>query len=128
MSKKQFIEFAFFNIKESDDSGDITPTDSPTITIGTKTTVGKMKYKVTKVNNNGTSEVALIGTIKKKSDKRFISLKVWNTVKIKGESFKITAIGNNAFRGYKKLKSVTVGKNVKKIGTKAFYGCKKLKR
>lgn len=104
------------------------PTESPTITIGTKTTVGKMKYKVTKVNNNGASEVALIGTTRKKSDKRFTSLKVGNTVKIKGESFKITAIGNNAFRGYKKLKSVMVGKNVKKIGTKAFYGCKQLKK
>ncbi len=87
-----------------------------------------MKYKVTKVNDNGSGEVALVGTTRKKSDKRFTSLKVGNTVKIKGKSFKITAIGNNAFRGYKKLKSVTVGKNVKKIGTKAFYGCKKLKK
>lgn len=104
------------------------PTDSPTITIGTKYTVGKMKYTVTKVNNNGTGEVALIGTTRKKSDKRFTSLKVGNTVKIKGKSFKVTAIGNNTFRGYKKLKSVTVGKNVKKIGTKAFYGCNKLKK
>ena len=87
-----------------------------------------MKYKVIKVNNNGSGEVALVGTTRKKSDKRFTSLKVGNTVKIKGKSFKITAIGNNAFRGYKKLKSVTVGKNVKKIGTKAFHGCKKLKK
>lgn len=109
----------------------VLPTESPTlskpVTIGTKTTVGKMEYKVTKVNNNGTGEVTLIGTTRKKSDKRFTSLKVGNTVKIKGKSFKITAIGNNAFHGYKKLKSVTVGKNVKKIGTKAFYGCKKIK-
>lgn len=106
----------------------VLPTDSSTIIIGTKTTVGKMKYKVTKVNNNGTGKVTLIGTTRKKSDKRFTSLKVGNTVKIRGKSFKITAIGNNAFRGYKQLKSVTVGKNVKKIGTKAFYGCKKLKK
>ena len=49
-------------------------------------------------------------------------------LKIKGKSFKITAIGNNAFRGSKKLKSVMVGKNIKKIGTKAFYDCKKLKK
>lgn len=108
------------------------PSESPTvfssIAFGTKTTVGKMKYKVTKVNNNGAGEVTLIGTTRKKSDKRFTTLNVGNTVKIKGKSFKITAIGNNAFRGYKKLKSVTIGKNVKKIGTKAFYGCKKLKK
>lgn len=110
------------------DQPTVLPTNSPTITIGTKTTVGKMKYKITKVNNNGAGEVTLIGTTRKKSDRQFTSLKVRNTVKIKGKSFKITAIGNNAFRGYKKLKSVTVGKNVKKIGTKAFYGCKKLKK
>jgi len=46
---------------------------------------------------------------------------------IKGKSFKITEIGNNAFCGYKNLKTVTVGNNIKRIGTKAFYGCKKLK-
>ncbi len=108
------------------------PTESPTvsssITIGTKTTVDKMKYMVTKVNNNGTGEITLIGTTRKKSDKHFTALKVENTVKIKGKSFKITAIGNKAFSSYKKLKSVTIGKNVKKIGTKAFYGCKKLNK
>ena len=87
-----------------------------------------MKYKVTKVNKSNTGEVVLTGTTRKKSDKGFISLKAGNTVKIKGKSFKITAIGNNAFRGYKKLKSVTIGRNIKKIGTKAFYGCKKLKK
>ncbi len=110
------------------DQPTVLPTNSPTIKIGTKTTVGKMKYKVTKVNNNGAGEVTLMGTTRKKSDKRFTSLKVGNTVKIKGKSFKITAIGNNAFRGSKKLKSVMVGKNIKKIGTKAFYDCKKLKK
>ena len=104
------------------------PTEFPTLSIGTRATVGKMMYKVTKVNNIGTDEVALIGTTRKKSDKSFTSLEVGNTVKIKGKSFKVTAIGNNAFHGYKKLKSVSVGKNVKKIGTKAFYGCKNLKK
>lgn len=104
------------------------PTDSPTIVIGTETTVGKMKYNVTKVNNNGTGEVMLIGTTIKKSDKSFTFIKIGNAVKIKGKAFKITAIGNNAFRSYKKLKSVTVGKNIKKIGTKAFCGCKNLKK
>ena len=29
---------------------------------------------------------------------------------------------------HKKLKSVTIGKNVKKIGKEAFYNCKKIKR
>lgn len=97
-------------------------------TIGTKTTVGKMKYKVTKINDNCTGEVKLIGTNKKKSNKRFTTLKIGKTVKINGKLFKITEIGNNAFRGYNKIKSVIIGKNITKIGKQAFYDCRKLKR
>lgn len=48
-----------------------------------------MEYNVTKVNNNGTGEVTLIGTTRKKSDKRFTSLKVGNTVKIKGNRLRL---------------------------------------
>lgn len=62
----------------------------------------------------------ILGTARKKSDIRFTSLKFGNTVKIKGKSFKITAIANNAFRGYNKLKSMSI-KNIKRIVTKAFY-------
>lgn len=57
-----------------------------------------------------------------------ISLGITSANKGKGKAFKITAIGNNAFRGYKKLKTVTIGKNVKRIETRAFYNCKKLKK
>lgn len=39
-----------------------------------------------------------------------ISLGITSANKGKGKAFKITAIGNNAFRGYKKLKTVTIGK------------------
>lgn len=48
-------------------------------------------------------------------------------VKIKGKTYKVTAIKANACKGSKKLTSLTIGKNVKKIGAKAFYNCKKLK-
>ena len=47
---------------------------------------------------------------------------------IDGVTYKVTAIEKNAFKKNKKMKSVTIGKNVRKIGKKAFYGCKKLKK
>nr|MCR5102950.1 leucine-rich repeat domain-containing protein [Eubacterium sp.] len=45
------------------------------------------------------------------------------TVKINGKSYKVTAIEANAFKGNKKLKTVTIGKNITTIGKGAFSGC-----
>ena len=49
------------------------------------------------------------------------------TVKVSGKTYKVTAVSANAFKGCKKLTSVTIGKNVTSIGKKAFYKCSKLK-
>lgn len=48
------------------------------------------------------------------------------TVKIDGITYQVTSIAANAFKNNKKIKRVTIGKNVQVIGAKAFYGCKKL--
>ena len=48
------------------------------------------------------------------------------TVKYLGKKYKVSEIGASAFKSNKKLKSVTIGKNVKVIGNKAFFGDKKL--
>ena len=48
------------------------------------------------------------------------------TVKFKGKKYKVTAIGASAFKSNKKIKSVTIGKNVKVIGKQAFYKDTKL--
>lgn len=48
-------------------------------------------------------------------------------VKIAGKKYKVTEIKANAFKNNKKLKKVTIGKNIRKIGKNAFYGCKNLK-
>ena len=42
-------------------------------------------------------------------------------------TFQVTEISKNAFKNNAKLKKVTIGKNVSKIGAGAFSGCKKLK-
>ncbi len=45
-----------------------------------------------------------------------------------GKKYKITSIASNAFKNNKKMKNVTIGPYIKKIGRQAFYGCKKLKK
>lgn len=48
-------------------------------------------------------------------------------VTLGGKKYKVTEIKANAFRNNRKLKKITIGKNVKKIGKNAFYGCNNLK-
>lgn len=81
-------------------------------------TVGKLKYKAT-----SKTKVTVTGV----KNKKLTSAAIGATVKIKGKSVKVTAISSNAFAKCKKLKKVTIGKNVTKIGKKAFYKCSALK-
>ena len=55
------------------------------------------------------------------------TLTVPDTVTISGKKYKVTEIKANAFKNNKKLKKITIGKNVEKIGKNAFSGCKNLK-
>ena len=84
-------------------------------------TVGSLKYKVTKsAYKNGTVSVYA------PAKKTLTSVTVPATVKINGYTFQVTAIGNNAFSGCTKLKSVKIGSKVTSIGKQAFNGCKAL--
>ncbi len=74
-----------------------------------------LKYKVTKCTTSA-KEVTITGT----SKKNLTSLNIPATVKYNGMSFKVVSIGKNAFKSKKKLKSATIGKNVKSIGASAF--------
>ena len=49
------------------------------------------------------------------------------TVVINGETYKITHIDENAFKGNKTVTTVTIGRNIQSIGKNAFKGCKRLK-
>lgn len=49
------------------------------------------------------------------------------TVKIKGKDYRVVSVSANACKGCTKLKWITVGMSVEKIGKNAFAGCKKLK-
>ncbi len=82
-------------------------------------TVKGNKYKVT-----GKSAVSFAGISSNKTKKVTIP----KSVKIKGKSFKVTAITDKALKGRKKVTTVIIGANVKSIGKEAFRNCKKLSR
>ena len=93
---------------------------------GTIISDGKYKYKVLKtgsLDGKSIGKVSVIG-FKKKSLKK-VSIK--SKLTINGVKYKVTAIAKKAFKNNKKIKTVVIGKNVKKIGKGAFAGCKNLK-
>ena len=59
-------------------------------------------------------------------DKKSVTIPA--TVKKDGITFKVTEINASAFKNFKKLSSITIGKNIKTIGGKSFYKCSKLKK
>lgn len=100
--------------------GSIKKTFQITVAKGKTYTAGNYKYKMTNASTNGKGTVTLAATKKSKSDSKFTSCKITDTVKIGGKTFKVTAIGDNAFKGYKKLKTITIeSKNIESVGKDA---------
>ncbi len=60
-------------------------------------------------------------------NKKITAVAIPAVVKIKDVTYKVTSLKANACKNNRKLKKVTIGKNIKKIGKNAFYGCSKLK-
>lgn len=105
------------NMEQPGDTDITTPKKGDILTLGTKST--RAKYKVTSSNTVTYYRVSVpSGTT---------SAKVPDTIKISGKTYKVTAISSDAFKGNKKLKKITLGKNVSQIPAKAFYKQKKLK-
>lgn len=98
-------------------------TAKPVNPVGTTKTVKNIKYKVTK-NTSSTKTVSVVGV----SKKTLTSITIPATVKINNQTFKVTVIADKAFKGSTKATSITVGKNVTKIGKQAFYGDKAVKK
>ena len=62
------------------------------------------------------------------ANKNITTLKIPEYVNYNGYEQRVDAIGKNAFKGCKKLKTVVVGNKVKSIGNSAFSGCGKLSK
>ena len=90
--------------------------------VPSKVTVNDSVYKVT--SKDDTKTVEYTGT---KNDKKS-NITIPSTIKINGENYKVTVIKANAFKDNKKIKQITIGKNIKKIGKNAFKNCKNLKK
>lgn len=112
----------------------VTPTKNPNATASPTKTPLKKNQTVTPVKNNKKSDAASykVTDVKKKtvtySKTKTTSQKavVPDTITVNGTKLKVTAVGASAFAGNKKIKTVTLGKNITKIGTKAFYKAKNL--
>lgn len=94
---------------------------TPRLTKGLTATVGKFKYVVLDPDK----KTAAVTGSTSNSEK---SLTIGDNVTINGESCTIVQIDQDAFKNYKKLTKVTIGKNVETIEKNAFSGCKKLKK
>ena len=77
------------------------------------------------VTSSGSSKSEAAYTAPK--NKKVTSVAIPATVNLNGTTYKVTSIKANAFKKCKKLKKVTIGKNIKTIGKNAFYQCTKLK-
>lgn len=99
---------------------DISPKKKNTVmTISSK----KCKVKVTSSSMNNPTV-----TYMKSTNSNATSITIPDKVTVDEITYKVTAVSSKAFKNNKKLKSVTIGKNVKTIGKEAFYNCKKLKK
>lgn len=85
---------------------------------------GDIQYQVTKTGKQ--ASVSITGTTAK--GKKKSRIKIGKKVDFNGTTFLITDIAKGAFRNHKKLKEITIGKNVKSIGANAFAGDKKLSK
>lgn len=85
--------------------------------------INGIEYKVLKSSSkNGTVSVT------KAAKSSLTKVTIPSTIKINGFTFKVTEIGKNAFKGNKKLKTVTVGNYVSVINDLAFYNCRNLSK
>lgn len=89
---------------------------------GTVLSAATGSYKVTKADATA-GEVAYYGPANKKVTKNTVP----QTVTIDGITYKVTSIADKACQNCRKLKTVTIGSNVAKIGKSAFNGCKAIK-
>ena len=62
----------------------------------------------------------------KPKNKNITKLTIPAAVSANGKKYKVTSVSAKACKGLKKLKTLTIGKNVKSIGKNAFQGCSKL--
>ncbi len=117
---------------------DSKPTVKPTAKPGSKTKAKPAsKGKKIKDSKTGVTYKVISSNAKKpkvsyyacpSQKSRQKKIVIQKQVTIKGVTYEVTAIAPNAFKGNKRLTSITIGKNISSIGKNAFRGCRKLKQ
>ena len=79
-----------------------------------------IKYKVIDIEDDKHAEVVLA------TDKNIQSVNIPQTISYENDSYDVTVIQKDAFRGLKKLTSVTINSNIGVIGDNAFDECSSL--
>lgn len=113
------VDYYQFTEKEGG-SGAVDPSGEKPAVNETFTAANGLTFKVTSLSN-GNNCVTFTGAGNKAAD-----CVIPDTIQYKGQTFKVTAIADNAFANQTNLKSVTIGQNVVTIGAKAFYNAKNL--
>ncbi|MBR3646303.1 MAG: leucine-rich repeat protein, partial [Lachnospiraceae bacterium] len=128
------------NVYAAPEDGDIIPNpytkfdnstdnpDSPSEPVVTPTTPTVKSFTIKKTGQtykviSAESKTVKLTAVKTKKTKVTIP----KTVTYKKVKYKVVTVGKSSFKNSKKVKTVVVEKNVKKIESKAFYGCKNLK-
>ena len=100
-----------------------------------QSSVPKTKKKDSKLTDESGATYKVTGTTDKKPTVTYISTKktgkasiiIPSSIEVNGVKYQVTSIADNAFRKNKKLKKITIGKEIVSIGKRAFEGCKNLK-
>ncbi|MEG0805474.1 MAG: leucine-rich repeat protein [Lachnospiraceae bacterium] len=90
--------------------------------VGTELTEGNMVYRVTTADPSGPRVQFVSNT-----DETAAFLTIPGSIIVDEVSYAVTTIADTALKGKSELMSVSIGKNIAIIGEQAFYGCKKLK-
>ncbi|MEE1228774.1 MAG: leucine-rich repeat protein [Lachnospiraceae bacterium] len=107
--------------QEGTDSQNSTPnqggTDSQILAPGQQVQVGGSTYLMT---GDATAKVV--------SGKKSSKLVIPATIKVGDKKVKVTEVAAGAFKNHKEIKTLVIGKNVRKIGSNSFKGDKKIKK
>ena len=124
-----------------DTKGTPTPTASPSMTPAPSTTPSNTKATLSPAAvgttvKDKTASYKVVSADKKQPTvtytkaikKNVSSVTVPDKIKVNGVTCQVKSIAPKAFANNKKLKKITIGKNITSIGKQAFAGCKKLKK
>lgn len=87
-----------------------------------------LKYSIVKKGTITSGKVTGAQVECKAGIKKKNQIIIPDTVTWNGVTYQVVSISANVFKNNTKLKKISIGQNVKKIGKKAFYGCKNVKQ